>query len=208
MAEAAVLRETPSAARVANIAAKSALVLLLVLALLLPDAAHLRGKGAGARAVVYPLLAFGIPLVWWVWWRDRVSFPWLPDLMVTLTCFSDILGNRMDLYDTIVWFDDWMHFMNTGLLAAAFVLLTLPRTAPMSRVLERSLALGATGAIVWEVGEYFAFLAESSERRFAYGDTLGDLGLGVLGSVVAAVVVRALWGGGLLAQVEPLPARR
>ena len=35
--------------------------------------------------------------------------PWLPDLLITITCFTDILGNRMDLYDTVVWFDDWMH---------------------------------------------------------------------------------------------------
>lgn len=207
MSEVALLRETPSAARVANVVAKSALVLLLVLALLFPDAAHLRGKGAGVRAVVYPLLAFGIPLLWWAWWRDRVSFPWLPDLMVTVTCFSDILGNRLDLYDSVAWFDDWMHFMNTGLLAAAFVLLTLPRTAPTSRVLERCLALGATGAIVWEVGEYFAFLADSSERRYAYADTLGDLGLGVVGALVAGVVVRSLWSAGHLSRVEPVPVR-
>jgi hypothetical protein len=207
MAEAVVLRPTPSAARAANVVAKAALVLLLVLALLLPDSAHLRDKGAGVRAVVYPLLAFGIPVMWWAWWRERVSFPWLPDLMVTITCFSDILGNRMDLYDSVVWFDDWMHFMNTGLLAAALVLLTMPRSTPLPRVLERSLALGATGAIVWEVGEYFAFLAESSERRFAYADTLSDLALGVLGAVVAGLVVHSLWRAGQLDRVEPVPAR-
>ncbi len=207
MTDAVLVHPTPSAARVVNVVAKAALVALLVLALLFPDSAHLRDKGAGARAVVYPLMAFGIPLMWWAWWRERVSFPWLPDLMVTITCFSDILGNRMDLYDTVVWFDDWMHFMNTGLLAAALVLLTLPRTTPLPRVLERSLALGATGAIVWEVGEYFAFLADSSERRYAYADTLSDLGLGVLGAVVAGLVVHGLWRAGRLDRVEPVAAR-
>jgi hypothetical protein len=207
MAEAVVVRPTPSAARAGNVVAKAALVLLLVLALLLPDSAHLRDKGAGVRAVVYPVMAFGIPVMWCAWWRERVSFPWLPDLMVTITCFSDILGNRIDLYDTVVWFDDWMHFMNTGLLAAALVLLTMPRTTPLPRVLERSLALGATGAIVWEVGEYFAFLADSSERRFAYADTLSDLALGVLGAVVAGLVVHSLWRAGHLDRVEPVPAR-
>jgi hypothetical protein len=207
MAEVVVVRPTPSAARAGNVVAKAALVLLLVLALLLPDSAHLRDKGAGVRAVVYPVMAFGIPVMWWAWWRERVSFPWLPDLMVTITCFSDILGNRIDLYDTVVWFDDWMHFMNTGLLAAALVLLTMPRTTPLPRVLERSLALGATGAIVWEVGEYFAFLADSSERRFAYADTLSDLALGVLGAVVAGLVVHSLWRAGHLDRVEPVPAR-
>ena len=87
-----------------------------------------------------------------------VVFPWVADVLVTVTCFTDILGNRLDLYDTVVWFDDWMHFMNTGLLAAAVVLLTMPRGSSLPRVLERSLAFGATAAIAWEIGEFFAFV--------------------------------------------------
>jgi hypothetical protein len=132
-----------------------------------------------------------------------MAFPWIPDLLVTITCFTDVLGNRMDLYDTIVWFDDWMHFMNTGLLAAAFILLTLPRDSSLGRVVERSLAFGATAAIAWELGEYAAFLSKSVEREFAYADTLGDLTLGVLGALVAAVVVQRSWSSGRL--LDPVP---
>ncbi len=200
----AAIRPTPSAARAASVAAKSALVLMLAMALLHPDTGNLENKAAGIRAIGYPLLSFVVPLAWWVGWRERVSFPWVADLMVTLTCFTDVLGNRLDLYDTVVWFDDWMHFMNTGLLAAALVLLTLPRTASLGSVLERSLAFGATAAIAWEIGEYFAFISKSVERRFAYADTLGDLGLGTFGAVLAGVVVHRLWQNGRLANVEPL----
>ena len=153
----------------------------------------MRDKAAGLRAIGYPLVSFTIPVLWWSLWRERVSFPWQADLLVTITCFTDILGNRMDLYDTVEWFDDWMHFANTGLLAAAFVLLTMPRTSTLGRVLERSLAFGATAAIAWELAEYFAFINGSTEREFAYADTLGDLSLGVLGAVVAAFVLHRLW---------------
>ncbi len=114
--------------RGANVSTKAGLVVLLVFALMFPDAANLRDKAAGLRAVLYPLLAFTVPFLWFLLWRERASFPWLADLLVTITCFTDILGNRMDLYDSIVWFDDWMHFMNTGLLAAAVILLTMHRT--------------------------------------------------------------------------------
>ncbi|WP_110240063.1 hypothetical protein [Nocardioides gilvus] len=193
-----------SLARLTSIALKVLLLVMLALMLMYPDATNMRDKGAGARAVVYPALAFLIPVVWWTSWRDRVAFPWLADLMVTITCFTDILGNRLNFYDSIVWFDDWMHFMNTGLLAAAFVLLTLPRDTGFPRILERSLALGATGAIVWEIGEFFSFLSQHSERQFAYADTLSDLGLGVFGAFVAAVAVHWLWRAGRLVTVEPL----
>jgi hypothetical protein len=197
---------TPTLAKTANVLAKGALVLLLAFAVLYPDQANLRDKAAGMRAIGYPLISFTVPVLWWALWRDRISFPWLPDLLITITCFTDILGNRMDLYDTVVWFDDWMHFMNTGLLAAAFILLTLPRDVGLGRVLERGLAFGATAAIAWEVAEFFAFISKSTERKFAYADTLGDLSLGTLGSVLAALVIHRAWRRGRLLEPAPLIA--
>lgn len=198
---------TPALAKTANVTAKAVLVLLLALALLYPDQGNLRDKAAGMRAVGYPIVAFTVPALWWTLWRDRMSFPWLPDLLITVTCFTDILGNRMDLYDTVVWFDDMMHFVNTGLLAAAFILLTLPRSSGMGRVLERALAFGATAAIAWEVAEYFAFISRSTQREFAYADTLGDLALGAAGAVVAAIVIHRAWQRGRLLDPAPLPDR-
>ncbi len=198
---------TPTLARTANVLAKGALVLLLVFAVIHPDQANLRDKAAGMRAVGYPLISFTVPVLWWTLWRDRISFPWLPDLLITITCFTDILGNRMDLYDTVVWFDDAMHFVNTGLLAAAFILLTLARDLGFGRVLERALAFGATAAIAWELAEFFAFLSKSTEREFAYADTLGDLSLGTAGAVVAAVVLHRSWRHGRLLDPGPLPPR-
>lgn len=187
------IQPMPSAARFASITLKALLVGMLFLALVYPDSSNMRDKGAGVRAIVYPALAFTIPVLWWTQWRERMSFPWLADLLVTITCFTDILGNRLDLYDTVVWFDDWMHFMNTGLLAVAVVLISLPHDASLGRIVERCLAVGATGAIVWEIGEFFAFISNSSEREFAYADTLGDLGLGVLGAVCGGFVVHWVW---------------
>jgi hypothetical protein len=194
----------PSAARAVDVSAKTLLILLLALALLYPDSGNLRDKAAGLRAVGYPLVSFAIPILWWATLKDRVVFPWVADVLVTITCFTDVLGNRLDLYDSVVWFDDWMHLANTGLVAAAVVLLTLPRGSSLPRVLERSLAFGATAAIAWEIAEFFAFVSGSSERRFAYADTLGDLGLGLLGAVAAGLVVHQLWRQGRLVGVEPI----
>lgn len=183
---------TPAWAKTANVTAKLALVLLLVLALLYPDQGNLRDKAAGLRAVGYPLASFTVPFLWWALRRDQMSFPWVADLLITLTCFTDVLGNRMDLYDSVVWFDDWMHFLNTGLLAVAVILLTLAPGKSLSSTVERALAFGATSAIAWELAEYVAFISRSSERDFAYGDTLADLALGTLGAVAGAVAVYRL----------------
>ncbi|WP_110207461.1 hypothetical protein [Nocardioides daejeonensis] len=194
---------TPHLLRALNLTAKAGLVLMLATALLAPELGHMEDKAAGVRAIAYPMLSFAVPAIWWCFWRERASFPWLADFLITLTCFTDILGNRLDLYDQIVWFDDWMHFVNTGLLAAAWVLLTLHRSATLAATLERALAFGATAAIFWEIGEYFAFISSHTEKRMAYVDTLGDLGLGVMGVAVAAFTVHACWRNGLLASAAP-----
>jgi hypothetical protein len=193
----------PTLIRALDVAAKSGLVLMLATAVFYPEIGNLEGKAAGLRAIAYPLLSFTVPMIWYVAWRDRASFPWLADLLVTITCFTDILGNRLDLYDSVVWFDDWMHFMNTGLLAAAVILLTLHRSASYAAVLERALAFGATAAIAWELAEFFAFIRFSPERQLGYTDTLGDLTLGVIGCVVAGSVVWGLWRAGRLTTAAP-----
>lgn len=170
-----VRHPAPRILRNLDVAAKFGLLLLLGLTLAFPALGNMEDKGAGARAIGYPLLAFTVPVVWYVFWRERAKFPWVADLLVTITCFTDTLGNRMDLYETIVWFDDWMHFRNTGLLATAVILLTMHRSKGLGAIVERSLAFGVTAAVAWEIAEYFAFTSKSSERPGAYTDTLGDL---------------------------------
>lgn len=199
----ALRHTTPPVVAALDVAAKTGLVVLLVMSLLFPELGNVEDKAAGLRAVAYPMLAFTVPAVWWVFWRERASFPWVADLMVTSTCFTDTLGNRLDLYDSVVWFDDLMHLVNTGLLTAAVILLTMRHSSTLAAVLERCLAFGATSAVVWELAEYFAFIANSSEKRHAYTDTLGDLSLNVLGATLAGTLVHRLWQRGLLMSAAP-----
>jgi hypothetical protein len=46
-----------------------------------------------------------------------------------------------------------------------------------------------TSAVLWEFAEYVTFVPSSPEAATAYADTLGDLVLGMLGGLVAAVAV-------------------
>lgn len=47
---------------------------------------------------------------------------------------------------------------------------------------------GGVTAILWELGEYFAFIRNSPELATAYTDMLGDLSLGLSGSTLAAAI--------------------
>ena len=181
--------EVPAWVAMADVAAKVVLVLLLARVVVDPGWGNLEGKAPISRALTYPLLAFVIPVAHLL--RPAKPYPWLADLLVTVPGFSDILGNRLDLYDRVVWFDDLIHLVNTGLLAGAVVLLLGLEAAPLRRRLEVAIASGVSVALVWELWEFLAFVTRSGEAATAYADTLGDLSLGWLGAALAAVLVGA-----------------
>jgi hypothetical protein len=178
--------------RVLDVAAKVALVALLVAALVFPDLSGIKGKASTARLVVYPLGMLAVPLWWWLYGRrrDRVAaFPWLADLLVTLPWLLDLGGNRANLFDTVPWWDDAMHFLNWLLLTAGVLVAWAPRGVSRGVVVMCGLGFGAGAALLWELGEYVAFVRNSPELATAYTDTLGDLALGSLGAVLAGLVV-------------------
>lgn len=174
-----------------DLGAKVLLLLFLVRVGVDPTWGNLEGKAPVARALLYPLPAFVIPLIWLVR-RPEAPFPWAADLLISSACFNDILGNRLDLYDTVVWFDDLSHFAATAQFSAAAVLLTL-RRGTFRQALERAVSVGMTIALGWEVFEYLSFVTRSAEHTGAYRDTIGDLTLGWLGTVAAAAAVAAYW---------------
>lgn len=181
--------ETPAWVVVLDVLAKVLLMLLLARVVVDPGWGNLEGKAPMTRALTYPLLAFVIPAAHLLGARSR--YPWAADLLLTVPGFSDILGNRLDLYDRVVWFDDLIHLVNTGLVAAAVVLLCGLEGASLRRRLEVAIASGLSLALVWELWEYFAFVARGSESTTAYADTIGDLSLGWLGAALAGVLVSA-----------------
>jgi hypothetical protein len=141
------------------------------------------------RALTYPLAAIVVPLAWWLWARRRSDrYPYALDILLVLPFLIDVAGNALDLYDQIGWWDDANHFVNWGLLTAAFGQLLV--RLPLDRVTTAGLAIGfgAVTAVLWEFAEYFAFIRDSPELDTAYTDTLGDLALGLSGSLVAAII--------------------
>ena len=184
-----------------NVLIKLGLLALLLFGALSPDLPQFEGKAFGTRLVGYGLVTLVIPAVWLFVGRVRRGRPyphWI-DILVVLPFFMDTAGNAMNLYDTIAWFDDVMHFltwvpwaMSLGLALHAAP--ELPRWAHGGLVV----GFGAVTHILWELGEYATFIRDNpNEYRTAYTDTLGDLSLSLMGSVFAAfLVVTVFWAHG------------
>jgi hypothetical protein len=174
-----------------DLSLKATLIGLLLVAVVFPDIPQFEGKAMTGRAIGYPVAVLIVPVVWWAIRRRRAmgSYPFDVDILITLPFLIDVVGNALDLYDSISWWDDVNHFVNWGILVAGFALLL--RRLPIGPVELAALAIGfgAVTAIVWELLEYVTFIRNSPERATAYTDTLGDLSLGLSGSIVAALIV-------------------
>jgi hypothetical protein len=127
-----------------------------------------------------------VPLGWWLAGRPR-PYPYALDILLVSPFLVDVLGNVFDLYDAITWWEDLNHFVNWALLSLAIGQLVLRFALPRIETFVIVVGFGAFAAIVWELGEYVAFIRNSDELGTAYTDTLGDMLLGLIGSIAAAL---------------------
>jgi hypothetical protein len=185
-------RRTHNWPLVADLAIKMLTVIILAWAVVNPDLPQFQGKGFAARAIVYPAALLVVPLGWWVFRPVGIRYPLAADILVGLPFLIDVIGNALDLYDTIAWWDDANHLVNWALHSAAIGLLL--RYGDWSRGIRGALTFGyaVTSAVLWEFAEYVTFIPDSPEAASAYGDTLLDLALGMIGGLVAAVVTSRL----------------
>ena len=193
MGRLAGLRKCPAAFWL-NILVKAALICLLVFGAF-SGLQQFEGKAFLWRLATYPIATLVIPVIWAVRYR-RASYPFASDILLTLPFLIDTTGNALDLYDAVQWWDDANHLVNWALLSGAIGMLARRSRIRSWETLAFVVGFGAVTAILWEFAEYFAFIRRSPELATAYTDTLGDLALGLTGSVLA----------GLVAALSPRPA--
>jgi hypothetical protein len=145
------------------------------------------GKAFGWRLVGYSIAALVVPAIWAARGR-RPPYPFVADTLFVLPFLIDTIGNALDLYDTIDWWDDANHFVNWALLSGAVAVALLRADIKRAELFSLVVGFGGVTAILWELGEYFAFIRNSSELATAYTDTLGDMVLGLSGATLTAAI--------------------
>ena len=168
-----------------NITLKAALICLLLFGAF-SGLQQFEGKAFFWRLCTYPPATLIILAVWAVRYR-KSSYPYGSDILLTLPFLIDTSGNALNLYDSIEWWDDANHLVNWALLSGAVGALALRNRVRPWETLAYVVGFGAVTAILWKVAEYFAFIRRSPELETAYTDTLGDLALGLTGSVAAGI---------------------
>ena len=154
-------------------------------------------KAFGARLVAYPVMMLLTPAIWWLvnrgHTRDRgTQPPYVAFALIMLPFLVDVTGNSLDLYDTVVWWDDFNHFINWVFLCLGLALVIAPALRPAWVLVALVTGFGCVLALGWELGEWYTFIRHGTELETAYEDTLGDMALGTLGSLVAGFLVLRL----------------
>ena len=171
-----------------DVAVKAAFVLLVAYGAF-SGASQFEGKGFGWRLLAAPVIVLVVPALWALLGRRR-PYPWAADALLTAPWLVDVLGNAFDLYDTVTWWDDANHLVNWALLCGGIGLLVLRAGLGPLTSAALVVGLGALLAVVWELGEYVAFIHDNEdELATAYRDTLGDELLGTIGAVAAGAGV-------------------
>ncbi len=174
-----------------------ALVLLLTVAQLavatfVPGIERFADKAFGARLAAYPVMMLLVPAIWWLVVKRRdpdAEPPYVAFALVMLGFLVDTTGNSLDLYDTIVWWDDSNHFVNWLFLLSGLGWIIARELRPRWAQVLLITGLGCLLALGWELGEWYTFIRHGTELDTAYEDTLGDMTLGTAGAFLGALLV-------------------
>jgi hypothetical protein len=174
-----------------------ALVLLatvaqLAVATFVPGIERFADKAFGARLAAYPVMMLFVPAIWWLakGRGDRTAEPpYVAFALIMLGFLVDTSGNSLDLYDTVVWWDDSNHFVNWFFLLSGLGLIIARDIGPRWVQVLLVTGLGCLLALGWEIGEWYTFIRHGTELDTAYEDTLGDMTLGSSGAFLAALLV-------------------
>ena len=104
----------------------------------------------------------------------------------------DLLGNLVNLFDTVSWFDDALHFTNWIFLVSALVLLVAPTGLQRWTLILLGSGMGALAIVAWEALEWVIQDMGTTGLQLTYDDTVGDLVLSTTGGILGAAVAASL----------------
>jgi len=123
------------------------------------------------------------------------------DIAIGGTLLVAAWSGVFELYTSIDWLDVVIHFAANGVLAGLIFVVAArvgivadvaPGTGSAIRSAVLTTAFGLSAGVLWEMGEWAGHTYIDSAIYVGYDDTIGDLAVGGLGSLLAGLCIRWL----------------
>lgn len=184
-------------ALVVNLLLKVALLVCFAIVFVY-DFEHLQGKGMEFMAPFFLAVLFVFPLLKYI--KKWDFYPHWADVFITIPFLLDTLGNLFGLFDTVRFFDDWLHAVNWIFVILAVQSFRYKLSGGRVLGLNRfddfvyGVSVGAFLIVFWEVAEWVVSVdgfGYVSGLHLNYSDTITDLAMstagGVAGSLLAVI---------------------
>lgn len=127
-----------------------------------------------------------------------IGVPAAFDIAFSITVQIAAWSNVIDLYRTVEWWDVVMHLVCTAVLTAMLYELLVrldvvpglgAPTLKRRTVIVAFTGIGLAISALWEMVEWVGFVGITDDIFVEYHDTIGDMAVGGLGSLIAGIVV-------------------
>lgn len=155
--------------------------------------ASYKGDYLLAAAAITALIISVIPSI--LGRNHNVTLPWELDFLITLALFlHTFFGEWLRFYDTIWFFDKFMHLYGTSIIAImAFMIVytfhatrKLRLTLPFTGLFTVTFAMAVGG--LWEIGEFTFDKLLDRNTQYSLDNTMWDMINNVIGGTVVALL--------------------
>ena len=171
-----------------NLLLRATMMFFVAEAIALSDDPRFQGKGIGIRnAIVVGSYSLVLPAIHWLRhpWR---SFPWWTDALWLSVPWLDMVGNSVNLYDTVAWFDLVPHTHGPG--AIVVVLMEAARLPFLA-----SIGVVQVGHVLLEAQEYYTDVFLGTDNVMNLADPINDMLVGVIGSAAYGLLYQRVRHG-------------
>ena len=122
----------------------------------------------------------------------QARYPLAADLAMTGPMLVDAAGNSLGIYDA-ARVDDAVHFLNAAVLASLFGAVISSHVDSRRTAVAATLAFGVLGEIAFDGMEYAAERIGFTGLGLSERDTIADVAMATIGTLIAAAVTWARW---------------
>ena len=175
-----------------NILLKISIIAIGSLVFFFPHWEQFQHKSIPLRFISFNILSFTILALWYLKGKKR-PYPHVADILVGFPLFLDLFGNAVYLFWT-GWYDKLVHGLNTFIYVIFFAALIISKTKSKP-LLACLAAIGITSLVhlSWEAIEYALQFFAGKDFNLTYEDTLLDLLMGMLGSIIALLLANRIF---------------